>query len=80
MVGRSLDYTRKWTLLTLPRYIAQPTQTPVRPPQIFRHNLLHFPSAPDSDVAIVGRSLRESNAEHTEEHPPDPSRYQYDMV
>jgi hypothetical protein len=36
-------------------------------------------TVPDSDVAIAGRSLQESNAEHTED-PPNPSRCQYDMV
>lgn len=32
------------------------------------------------DVAIAGRSLQEPNAGHTADHPPDPSRYRYDMV
>ena len=37
-------------------------------------------SVTDSDVAIVGRSLREQNAEHTADHPPGPSCYRYNMV
>ena len=37
-------------------------------------------SITDSDVAIVGRSLGEPNTEHPAAHPPDPSRYMYDMV
>jgi len=40
-----------------------------------------LPSATDPDVAIVGRSLREPNAEHdTGDNSPDPSPYQYDIV
>lgn len=39
-----------------------------------------LPSITDSDVAIAGRSLREPNAEHTADRPPDRSCYQYDMV
>ena len=36
-------------------------------------------SVSDSDVAIAGRSRKESNAEHAGD-PPNPSHYEYDMV
>ncbi len=39
-----------------------------------------LPPVTDSDVAIVGRSLREPNAERTGGRPPDTSRGWYDMV
>jgi hypothetical protein len=45
---------------------------------------LQFPLLPppttDSDGAIGGRSPRESKAEHMGDHPPDRSRYSYDIV
>ena len=37
-------------------------------------------SVTNLDMAVVGPSLRESSAERIEHHPPDPSRYQYDIV
>ena len=37
-----------------------------------------LPSVTDSDQAISGRSLRETNAENTRDH--YPSRNQYDIV
>jgi hypothetical protein len=39
-----------------------------------------LPSATDSDREIVGRSVRELNAENTGHPLPDPSRNQYEMV
>ena len=51
--------------------IATPDHSPQSPPA---------PSVTDLDIAITAVSLREPNAGHTGDHPPGPSRYQYDIV
>ncbi|KAN0140623.1 hypothetical protein V8E53_001832 [Lactarius tabidus] len=52
-----------------------PIRTPDPPPPS-----PSLPPATDVEIATIGHSLKEPDAEHTGDHPPGPSHYQYDMV
>lgn len=69
------------------------TLDPPGPPSVNRAILASAMSTPDlplqspllrstshSDVAIADSSPREPNAEHPEDHPPEPPRSRYDIV